>query len=355
MTVRVLIPKMPEPEALLPYLRRMHGSRTYVNNGPLVIELEEQIGHAIGIPCRMVSSGTVAIQLALQAMRLPRGSRVLVPAVTFSGTGLAIQNAGHVPVLADVDLNTWQLRPDDVPPDVDAVVPVAAFGMPLDIGPWVAWAEAMNKPVVIDAAGALLDQPTCESRRVAIAYSLHATKFVGAGEGGAVACVSMNVLDRVADLARFSPGGTNAKMSEYHAAVALASLETAEERSVAFLAVRQRYFARLLRKLPALRFQVPPMQIVWRGAPVMMPVLLPENRLAMPTMMALDQRGVECRQWYRPFLSERADMVKHPVLADWLPVTHRLISHMIGLPLHQFMSIDDVDTVCAHLEAVCES
>ena len=306
---RVLIPNMPSPDELMPYLRRMHGARVYVNNGPLVVELEERIQHEIGLPCRMVSNGTVAIQLALQALHLRQRSRVLVPAVTFAGTGLAIRNAGHLPA------------------DIDAVVPVAAFGMPLDIGPWVAWAEAMNKPVVVDAAGCLLDQPTCESARVLFAYSLHATKFIGAGEGGCVAAASVTMLDRVTDLARFGHGGTNAKMSEYHAAVAHASLDTADDRSERARVIRQRYIARLLRAMPQLRFQRPP--------------------------MPLEARGIECRQWYRAFLNERTDMLQHR-LPD-LPVTRELIERQIGLPFHQLMTIDDVDTVCAHLEAVCES
>lgn len=351
--IRVLIPKMPEPEALLPYLRRMHGSRVYVNGGPLVQELEERIEHAVGLPCRMVGNGTVAIQLAIQALGLPPRSRIWCPAATFSGTGLAIVNAGHVPVLGDVDAQGWQLQPDDAPPDVDAALPVAAFGMPVNIGPWVAWAEAMNKPVIVDAAGCLLDQPTAEHPRVVFAYSLHATKFIGAGEGGCVASVSDHILDRVADLARFGTrGGTNAKMSEYHAAVAHASLDTSEERSERVRVVRARYFSRLVAKLPRLRFQHPPLSVIWRGAPSMMPVILAEEHLAMPTMMALDARGVESRQWYRPFLNERADM---PCAVGGLQVTESLISHGIGLPLHQHMTVDDVDTVCAHLESICAS
>jgi len=307
----------------------------------------------------MVSTGTSAIQLALQALHLPPNSRVAVPAATFSGTGLAIRAAGHLPVLCDVDAQSWHLQPSDVPAACAAAVPVAAFGMPVNIGPWVAWADAMNKPVVVDAAGALLDQPTCDSPLVLFAFSLHATKFIGAGEGGCVAGASRWLLDRVADLSRFGMvGGTNAKMSEYHAAVAHASLDSADTRCEHMRMTRHRYHSRLLKRIPGIQFQRPPIELLWRGAASLMPILLPEDRPAMPTMHALERVGVETRQWYRPFLNERPDMPVSPSarrFGDDMPVTMTLIERLIGLPFHYFLTLDDIDAVCHHLETICAS
>ena len=248
--IKVLIPSMPTAEELLPYLRRIDESRVYVNGGQCLYELQDRLEALLHARVAPVANGTLAIDLALRAIELPPGSDVLVPALTFPGTGLAIRNAGHVPVLADCCPLTWQLTPEMAEaivrerPSIKAVVPVAAFGLPVPADEWKAFHDATHLPLVIDAAGALLQQVVPNRKGIAVCFSLHATKAVGAGEGGAVACVDPALIARVASMASFGPNGTNAKMSEYHAAVALASL--APERLQAKADASERVGERLL-------------------------------------------------------------------------------------------------------------
>lgn len=338
-------PDMPPPTAMLPWLTRMHASGIYVNNGPLVRELEQQLTDLVGLRTLAVSNGTLAIELALRALQLPAGSRVLVPGLTFSATGLAVQNAGLTPVVADVDpvtlhLTPWIARQHE---RIAAVVPVAAYGIPVDMSPWFAFAQALNIPVVVDAAGALCDQLTGESQLVHFAYSLHATKFIGCGEGGAVASSNKAILHRVDSLRAFGAGGTNAKMSEYHAGVGLAQLARRAGKLERLALVRATY-QRGLAGNPG----IVPIGPWPRHQTILCVGLIDRTADAVATVMAL--AGIQTRQWYRPMVAERIDISP----ASTLPAVDWARMRVLGLPFHHLLTPSDVDQVCLHLGLACD-
>src|SRR6266705_1889265 len=81
--------------------------------GPEVVDFEREFAAHLGLragQAQAVSSCTAAIELALRALRLPAGAKVLTPTITFCGAVHAIVNAGLAPVLVDCDAVT--LAPD---------------------------------------------------------------------------------------------------------------------------------------------------------------------------------------------------------------------------------------------------
>jgi dTDP-4-amino-4,6-dideoxygalactose transaminase len=342
--IRVLVPSMPTADELLPFLREIDEKPVYVNGGDFVHQLQDKIGEWVGQPAAVVSNGTVSLELALRAMNLPAGAGVLVPAVTYVASGQAIVNAGLIPVLADVHPDTWQLDAEDALKIVQGerrircVMPVATFGAPVPIEPWERFTYETNLPVLIDAAGALVEQETSPIPEIVLSFSLHATKSIGCGEGGAVVTCDRTLLARVEELANFGPAGTNAKMSEYHAAVGLASLAryaTLEWR----LSCSDRYEAELPACLGRSQYET--------VLSTLFPVLLPDTEDAEHVRVALLARGIESKRWYAPFLDERAEFSHCP--RQSLAMTEKLRRRCLGLPWHEFLTEDDVHTVCAAL------
>lgn len=344
--IKLLTPSMPSADELLPYLRQIDMAKVYVNGGGLVRRLESRCGQLLRLPTAAVSNGTLAIELALRALDLPIEAEAVVPAVTYVATGQAIVNARLVPYVVDVDARRWQLTPSALYAQATRViVPVAAFGTPVDVEAWETVAEKTGCWIVIDAAGALLQQRPSAHPRVVTCYSLHATKAVGAGEGGLVASSDARLLERVRDLASFGIGGTNAKMSEYHAAVALASLDLDRleaKRSTSF-ALEAAYVEHLPRSCT---LQAGPMQT----HRTILPVLLPPGAWAEPVLWRLHAAGIEAKSWYRPFLHERGEFA--PYLQGAFPVAEQLAQRLVGLPFHCYMSEADVERVCAVLSEV---
>jgi len=210
--IELLVPDMPTTDDLITYLRCIDENKTYTNNGPLVQELEAKLELITGVPCVALSNCTVALELSIKSIEhclIPKPPVAIIPALTFSATGLAAINAGYDVALVDVDFLTWQLSRELLVDwsnknfyplhDIGVVMPVATFGRPVEIKQW----ENLNIPVVIDAAGAFPHQDVSKDPNIATCFSLHATKFIGCGEGGFVASNNPELIAKIRSLSNF--------------------------------------------------------------------------------------------------------------------------------------------------------
>ncbi|MGY0618354.1 DegT/DnrJ/EryC1/StrS family aminotransferase [Lysobacter sp. A378] len=365
--IPLLVPQMPRAEQLLPYLVRIDRNRQYTNFGPLNAEFERRLivdsapGLGIG-NITTVSNCTVGLELALQALDLPPHAKILIPAITFVATATAVIRAGFIPVIGDVDPDTWCLSPSLAEAAfrsdaIAAVMPVATFGRPHNVDEWDAFTGLTGVPVIIDAAGAYGNQSVGTSTDVV--YSFHATKSFGAAEGGAVISSNKDRIRMIRRLANFGIDttdgrlqavGTNGKMSEYHCAVGLASFDEWAETKSARIELYARYSESLRRTCSSLTFQEKPVD----GIYPLMPVLLPPGVLAIDIYKDLLESGVETRRWYCPPLHTHPALMDMPVIGE-LSVAEDMGSRILGLPYYIGMSDVDIEFVCDRLDAaLCE-
>ncbi|MFL1463226.1 DegT/DnrJ/EryC1/StrS family aminotransferase [Roseococcus sp. DSY-14] len=353
--VRVLRPALPTAEALLPYLRRIDASGIYSNHGPLALEFAARLGQLTGTPgVTLTSSGTTAIEVALRAVA-PAGGTCLMPSFTFIATAHAVVNAGLSPVLADVDAGSLMLTPAvaraaiaTLPQAPAAILPVSAFGAPPDLAGWEAFRAENGIPVVHDAAAAATalhgagDAPAC--------VSLHATKVLGIGEGGAILTRDTALSGRMTAMTGFGFAGRervstvrggNFRMSEYAAAVGLAALDALPGRLAHLRELALGYRRRLQGRRSRLQDGAGE---AWQT--MTLNVLLPEGE-AEATTARLDAAGVEWRRWWG------LGTHRHPAFSDLprtaLDTTEALAPRVVGLPFHTALQEDDMDRVVACL------
>lgn len=346
--IRVYVPDLPAAEDLMPYWRRIEAARWYTNFGPLEQAFSAAAAELLDAQrppgVATTSSGTTALTLALQALGLPPGSRVLTPALTFPATAAAILAAGLEPLFADVDPDTWSLTPELArrwAAGVSAVVPVATFGVALPTTGWDSFAAETGVPVVLDAAGALGRQRA--PRRCVAVFSLHATKTVGVGEGGLVASHDAGLVERVRRLTNFgfedgvaAVAAGNAKLSEWHAAVGLAQLARARS----LWEAKHRLWNAYRGALSGFTMQA--------EAPGNLVVRLPVSAERVAGQLA--EEGIETRRWYQP------DLTRHPAYerlprAGELRATAALHDRLLGLPFHSRLTDEDVAIVAQALAA----
>jgi perosamine synthetase len=174
-----------------------------LTQGPMVAAFESGLRGATGARRAVaVSSGTSALQLALQALGVGPGDEVLVPSLTFLATANAVLLAGARPVFVDVDPRTLMLDPDDlsrrVSPRTRGAIVVHYAGHVADLGALRARLGS-DRFLLEDACHALgaLDhgRPVGSTSEVAC-FSFHPAKHITTGEGGAIVTRDECLADR---------------------------------------------------------------------------------------------------------------------------------------------------------------
>jgi dTDP-4-amino-4,6-dideoxygalactose transaminase len=337
-------PALPEAAALLPWLSRIDAARHYTNRGPLVRALETRLAQALGLAphaLRTASTGTSAIEIAILAAAGPaRAERpfALIPAYTFAATALAAERAGYRPIFCDVDPVTWGMDFAAAArhPEIDRIglfLPVACFGRLPDLAGAETLSARTGIPVVYDAAAsfeAQMDHPGHVSQTVPVTLSFHATKTYSTAEGGAVlwdSAEGAEALTRAANFGfnfsrRSESAGTNAKLSEIHAAVGHAMLDSFAQRRADY-AARVADWAGVAAALPGGMVMPPDLAsvyILWDA---------PDEAMHLAATEALTAARIDSRRWYETGLH------RMPHFADGqvLPVTERLGTRLLGLPM----------------------
>lgn len=206
-----------------------------------------------------VTNGTHALEVALMAAGVGPGAEVIVPGFTFISTSMAVQRVGAVPVVADVDLETYCLDPASVEavitPRTRAIIPVHMSGHFADMDALQALCDRHDLILIQDAAHAH-GAAGRGGRKVGAwgsmaCFSFQNFKLMTAGEGGMILCPDQETRDRVflyANCGRPAGDrayqhvvlGSNYRISEFQAAVLrcqLARLDAQTDRREANAAV----------------------------------------------------------------------------------------------------------------------
>lgn len=355
-TIKVLRPRLPVATEVLPYFTRIDDSRTYSNYGPLNGEFARRLGELVGgAHTTLTSNGTTAIELALR-LRAPQGGHCLMPAFTFIASAHAVCNAGLTPYLVEADPESLALTPEiataalrAAPGVVAAVLVVSAFGAPLDHAAWAAFEQRHGVPVVFDAAAALTALSSIGRQPVCV--SLHATKTLGIGEGGAIFCSDLALIERAKAMTGFGFVGQertssiragNYRISEYAAAVGLAGLDSLPARLQQMRELTAAYGERLQGK--SVRLQ-PGIGIEW--VTMTLNVIVPAESVEA-TVQRLDSANVEWRRWWG--LGCHRHKAFEDVPRTDLSGTDMLAPCVIGLPFHDDLSQGDLERVTGCLQ-----
>jgi len=351
--IPVLRPMLPTADRLLPYLKRIDATRTYTNWGPLVSELERRLADHFALPEPTVvtaSSGTAALIgaiLATAGRARPGRSLALVPGFTFVATAIAVQACGYEPYLVDVGADSWALDPIAVRDHpmlarAGVVVPVAAFGRPIEQEPWLELQRRTGVPIAVDGAGsfeALSGDPRRFIGAIPVALSFHATKTFATGEGGGVTTTDAPLARLVAKALNFGfedsrdsrSASINGKMSEYHAAVGLAELDDWPAKRAALHHIAQLYRHQMTAAGLGARCIVAPSvascYVLFRCR---------EIREADAVKKSLTLHNIEFRLWYSGGIHSHRQF--RDVAGAPLPVTDALSPLIIGLPVAPDMS-----------------
>jgi dTDP-4-amino-4,6-dideoxygalactose transaminase len=353
---RPRLPSLPDYTALL---GRVWSSHMLSNFGPLAVELEDRSRAYLGAGHLLSAcSGDVALTLAIRALELAPGTRVLAPSFTFNSTINAILWNGLRPVFTDIDPETLNVDPDLVGDGLDragAIVATHVFGNPADVDALTELAAEARIPLLFDAAhgyGSLHDGRHIGTFGTAEVFSLSATKPVTSGEGGMVATSDAELAGRLRYLRGYGFQndyvsryvGLNGKLSELHAALGLLTMARVDEA----LATRQRHvssYLERLSRLPGVSFQK--IAASDRSTYKDFAVLFESGSARNRVEAALGARGIQTKRYFRPCHEMPAyrEFVEGP-----LPVTESVYARILCIPLFEEMTDVERDLVASTIE-----
>ena len=141
-----------------------------------------------------VSNGSVAIEIALKALGVEPGDKVIVPSYTFISTATSVLRVGGIPIFADIDLDNYCISPSDVENKIDektvGIIPVHLGGHLAEMQEIMKLAEKHNLFVIEDCAqaiGASFKGKKAGSWGNVGTFSFQSNKTITSGEGGLVA------------------------------------------------------------------------------------------------------------------------------------------------------------------------
>lgn len=338
---------MPAAEQVMPYLQQIDETSIYSNFGPLVTEFENRIASLFGVSPDQVASCSNATQAITGLLQTSQSlqSEICVPSWTFAATPLAVLSARCTPSFVDVNLDNWE---SNIPVGDELGVHVLAFGSDGSDSNLIS-SIPNSHPLIVDAAASfssISNFKLPQNRSWAIVLSTHATKTLGSGEGG---FVISNEVDWIKSFKAWSNfgfwgsrestfQGTNAKMSEYHAAVGLASLD-------GWHSTRQ-LLSDLTNKCLGITEELkltshPSMK---KGIPSNYWVIRLENHLnKLELLRTFDEANISHRDWW----SQGAHRM--PAFQQFnnaeLPNTELLAETTIGLPFFIGMSNEQLDQI----------
>jgi dTDP-4-amino-4,6-dideoxygalactose transaminase len=333
--------------------------------GPEVRALEADLADFCGarhvVTC---SSGTDALLLVLMAWGIGPADAVICPAFTFTATAEAVALVGATPVFADVDESSFNLDPESCARAVStarkaglrpkAVIPVDLFGQPADHPAIAAVAAAENLLVLDDAAQGF--GAVCRNRRVGTLADATATSFFPAkplgcyGDGGAVFTDNEELAAAMRSLRVHGEGrdkyesvriGTNARFDTIQAAVLIEKLKIFSEEIAARERIARRYSAHLgdVARVPKL---TEGSTSVWAQYTIRVSAARRDDLAA-----TLRAQGIPTAVYY-PIPLNRQEAYRHfPVVEGGVPVSERLATDVISLPMHAYLDEPTQDRIIA--------
>lgn len=337
----------------------------YLGMGSLVGDFEHALEQFVGggFKCICVNSGTAALHLAVQAVTEP-GDEVLVPSYTFVSSFQAITGAGCVPVSCDVDPDTMLLDLKDaekrITPKTKAIMPVYYASNIAGIDAYHAFARTHRLRLVEDAAHAF----GCKSqgRKVGsfgdvTCFSFDGIKNITCGEGGAIFTADQKVIEAVGDARLLgvqkdaekrylgqrsydfdvTEQGYRYHLSNIFAAIGLVQLSRFEKE----FAPKRQHIAKRYTELLSGNENVRLIQMNYDEiVPHIFPILVQRGKREQLEKL-FQEHDIQCGIQYRP--NHQLTYFKSSYR---LPITERLFSQELSIPMHPDLTDRDIDLIC---------
>ncbi len=322
-------------------------------------EFEKMLANFLGTKYAVVlTSGTVALYLALLALRIGRGDKVIVPNYTMIATINAVKWTGAEPVIADVDpanlcLDITKIKLD---PACKAMIYVSINGRSSDMDGVRRFCREKKLALIEDACQAFGSK--CGGKYLgtfglagAISFTPH--KIITTGQGGAVVTDNEEVCQKVRklkDFCRVSPGvdvhediGFNFKFTDLQAVIGIEQMK-----AIAFrIEQKKKIFGVYRQELSGVREVEFLSTDLNQTVPWFVDILLPADQVRDSLAAHLKKQNIGVRVFYPP-LNHQAPY-SHFTKGTF-PVSESVVNRGLWLPSSISLDSEKIGYICAQIK-----
>ena len=338
-------------------------------SGPHIKELEVQLAEYVGVKhCISCANGTDAITLAMMAWGISEGDAVFVPDFTFFSSGECPAIVGATPIFVDVDNRTFNLDPDKLEAAIKtvieegqcapkAVVAVDLFGLPADYPRIKAICEKYGLLLLEDGAqgfgGSINGKMACSFGDIATTSFFPAKPLGCYGDGGAIFTDSDEWAAILRSLVVHGKSGNdkynnirigmNSRLDTLQAAILLPKLKAFKEYEVDVVNKAAEKYTELLADSGLVTPYIPDGYVSsWAQYTVQLPTGVDRAKL----IDYLKVKGIPSMVYYaKPMHQQGAFEGTRSAVAD-CSVTENLCKTVLSLPMHPYLSDDEIKEVC---------
>ncbi len=337
--------------------------------GRHVQELEKTLAQYIGVKhCVSCANGTDALQLVLMAWGVGEGDAVFVPDFTFFATAGCASIVGATPVFVDVDPRTFNIDTYDLEMKIEetikagkltpkVIIPVDLFGLPADYPSIERLAKRYKLRVLEDGAqgfgGNINGKNACSFGDAAITSFFPAKPLGCYGDGGAI---FTNDTELAIDLQSLkaqgrSPEdkydnrtiGMNSRLDTLQAAILLVKFEEFIENELDESNRIASVYTSRLRDIVKTPFVPDGYLSSW----AQYTIILQNEEIRDSLKEHLQSNGIPSMIYYPRGMHQQTAYKDMKVSDSSLPVTSSLTKCVLSLPMHPYLSDDDIDKVCS--------
>lgn len=342
---------MPPFEEYQNYIKEIWDNRYLTNEGPFLKKLQNRLKEYLALEnVNMVTNGTIALELAIRALDISDGEIITTP-FSFVATTSSVVWQNCTPVFVDIDRNTLCIDSNKIEEKITdrtkAILAVHVFGYPCNVEKIEKIARDHNLKVIYDGAHAFGSKYKGKSL---LGYgdittcSFHATKLFHTIEGGACFTKNKELDDKIQSLKTFGTIngnyeiiGTNAKMTEFNAAMGLANLkyinEIIEERKKI-----SKLYDEQLRGIVERPNEVEGLDYNY----IYYPIILKSEKETLNTIKKLNEKQIYPRRYFYPSLNT----LKYINSKEKCPISEDVTKRILCLPLYNGLKENDVKNIC---------
>lgn len=344
-------------------------------NGPWVKELETELAEYVGVKhCISCANGTDALYIAMMAWDIKEGDAVFVPDFTFFSSGEVVSHAGGTPIFVDVDRKTYNIDPSSLVDAIEKVisdgklepkviVAVDLFGLPANYDELQKIADKYGLKILEDGAqgfgGEINGRKACSFGDIGTTSFFPAKPLGCYGDGGAIFTDDDELAMKMQSIKVHGKGkmkydnvriGLNSRLDSIQAAILQVKFKAFKEYEVADVNKAAQKYDELIKEKLGDKIIIPFIPKGYLSSWAQYTIQLKDKETRDSLQAALKEEGIPSMVYYpKPMHNQEAFEIKGEYEFN-TESTDALCDTVLSLPIHPYITEDDIKTVVSAIE-----